>query len=602
MKTNPFLAVIDSEGKFVFINSRFSKTLHANTLTLLYRGFFDFIHPADLEKTKHAMAHCMLTRGGSTFEIRLHERHHQSIKWQMTPLAKDGIPAKQFLLTGTATTGEPQALDALFACFMNHSPSFAWIVDQDEKVVYANQGVLDYFGADDSVLNKPIHHILPRSIADAGHERHKWVLENNRPLNSVLKSPLADGDEQFFHVTTFPLDCSPYANGNGFGKAKGDANGTGIANGNGYGKMVGGQAWNITESYQAKLELKRANERLLYLSRAVSEAIWDWNIETGQIFRNQPLLKLIGYHDEKPEDLTWWYKQIHPEDREKVEKKIEHILASKKKAWEQEYRFLCADGSYKIVLDRGFVVYQQNNPVRMVGSLQDISEIKQLEAKLFREQLKKQKQIAEAILRAQEQERTRIGHELHDNVNQILFTAKLYLDLVKTGTAEEKEIKEKTQSFILLAIEEIRKLSKELVTPQLKENGLICCINELIGQLDVVDPFQTRFVPSDEDKIESLDFNIKVTLFRIIQEQIKNIIKYSHAKNVLLQLSVRHTASPKKVDLLIVDDGIGFDAHQTRRGIGLSNIYERTSLYNGKVDLRTQPGKGCSIRITIPFA
>ena len=76
--------------------------------------------------------------------------------------------------------------------------------------------------------------------------------------------------------------------------------------------------------------------------------------------------------------------------------------------------------SYKIVLDRGFVVYQQNSPIRMVGSLQDISEIKQLEARLFREKLKKQKQIAEAILRAQEQERTRMGHELHDNVNQIL--------------------------------------------------------------------------------------------------------------------------------------------------------------------------------------
>ena len=98
--------------------------------------------------------------------------------------------------------------------------------------------------------------------------------------------------------------------------------------------------------------------------------------------------------------------------------------------------------------------------------------------------------------------------------------------------------------------------------------------------------------------IESLDFNIKVTLFRIIQEQIKNIIKYSHAKNVLLKLS----ATQRRVHLLIEDDGIGFDAGQTRRGIGLSNIYERTSLYNGKVDLRTQPGKGCSIKITIPFA
>jgi signal transduction histidine kinase len=234
----------------------------------------------------------------------------------------------------------------------------------------------------------------------------------------------------------------------------------------------------------------------------------------------------------------------------------------------------------------------------MVGSLQDISEIKQLEAKLFREKLKKQKQIAEAILQAQEQERTRIGHELHDNVNQILFTAKLYLDLINPASEEEQAIKEKTQEFILLAIEEIRKLSKELVTPQLKENGLIPCINELLDQLGIIDPFNTDLILGDEYKIEALNLNIKVTLFRIIQEQIKNIIKYSEARNVLVQLSVTQGT----VHLLIRDDGIGFDASQTRRGIGLFNIYERTNLYNGKVDLQTQPGKGCSIRIIIPFA
>jgi signal transduction histidine kinase len=183
-------------------------------------------------------------------------------------------------------------------------------------------------------------------------------------------------------------------------------------------------------------------------------------------------------------------------------------------------------------------------------------------------------------------------------VNQILFTAKLYLDLIKPEEEPEKEIKDKTQEFILLAIEEIRKLSKELVTPRLKENGLIRCINELLDQLVIIDPFHTDLILGDERKIESMNFNVKVTLFRIIQEQIKNIIKHSHAKNVLLQLSV----TEKKVHLLIQDDGVGFDARQTRRGIGLSNIYERTCLYNGHVDLQTQPGKGCSIRIVIPFA
>ncbi|MDP4245567.1 MAG: PAS domain-containing protein [Bacteroidota bacterium] len=723
IQNTAYIGVIDAEGHFRFINSRFSSSLHANVLNILYKTLFDFVHPGDLEACKHAIAQCMLTGKECQFEIRLKGSNYKWIKWEIRRLKSEGGSVEKLLLWGTDIAGgqlsdqgagrggmldghhyeaildrlgvgilcqaksgavvaankktaeifntsleqvhrheefvelwktvevnghpssfeksppmialrsgqtqanvllsipdgksdrryvlittEPvfendpsvptfavstisditeekrlralcEQREALFSSFMNHSPSFAWIVDQREQVVYANKGLLDYFRTDETILNQPVDRVLPDSIAEAAHEKHQWVLENDQPHSSILKSSLADGQEHIFHVTTFPV------------------------NGGDAGKMVGGQAWDITESYRAKLQLKKTNERLLYLSRAVSEAVWDWNIETGQVFRNQPLLKMIGYHDEKPEGLSWWYKQIHPEDREKVEKKIAEILASRKKAWEQEYRFLCADGSYKIVLDRGFVVYQHNQPVRMVGSLQDISEVKQLEARLFREKLKKQKQIAEAILQAQEQERTRIGHELHDNVNQILFTSKLYLDLIKPVTEEEQDIKIKTQEFIVLAIEEIRKLSKELVMPRLKENGLIRCINELIEQLVFVNPFQTRWVPEDEALVESLDFNLKVTLFRIIQEQTKNIIKYSQANHVLLKLSVsQKPGTQKKVHLLIEDDGVGFDARQTRRGIGLSNIYERTGLYNGRVELRTEPGKGCTIRITIPFA
>jgi PAS domain S-box-containing protein len=462
---------------------------------------------------------------------------------------------------------------ALFESFMDHSPSFAWIVDEEEKVIYANKGLLDYFGADERVLGRNIYDILPKFVADAGHNKHAWVLENNLPHTSILKSPPINGEERVFHVTTFP------------------------ANGDGSMKMIGGQAWEITESYQAKFQLKKTNERLLYLNRAASEAIWDWNMHTGQIFRNLALLKMIGYHREKPNGLSWWYNQIHPEDRQKVQDKIEHILAEKEKAWEQEYRFLCADGSYKIVFDRGFVIYQGNMPTRMVGSLQDVTEIKQLEAKLVSEKLKKQQQIAEAILQAQEQERTRIGQELHDNVNQILFSCKLYMDMIKPVAEEEIELKEKTQELILMAIEEIRILSKDLVSPPLTEMGLIPCINNLVAEVSLADLFTINFAVENESEIEAINYNIKVTLFRIIQEQIKNIIKYSQAHHVSVWLSV----ADKKVDLSIEDDGIGFDVLQTRRGIGLSNIYERSKLYHGRVDLNTQPGKGCVLKIAIPL-
>jgi signal transduction histidine kinase len=87
-----------------------------------------------------------------------------------------------------------------------------------------------------------------------------------------------------------------------------------------------------------------------------------------------------------------------------------------------------------------------------------------------------------------------------------------------------------------------------------------------------------------------------VTLFRIAQEQLKNILKHSKASQVDIYLQSKDGS----VQLVIKDNGIGFDPKQTQRGIGLSNIYERTRFYNGKVDIQTAPGKGCIITLTIP--
>jgi signal transduction histidine kinase len=205
--------------------------------------------------------------------------------------------------------------------------------------------------------------------------------------------------------------------------------------------------------------------------------------------------------------------------------------------------------------------------------------------------------VAVAVLQAKEQERKRIGLELHDNVNQILFTCKLYLDLIKPALRKDIELKNKTLEFILMAIEEIRLLSKGLVSVPSPENGLIPCIMHLLEELRVTDLFKINFRVGDENQIESIDDNLKLTLFRIVQEQLKNIIKYSRAEQVCLHLSI----IDEKVHLLIEDDGVGFDPAVPRKGIGLSGICERTKIYHGLVDIKTRPGQGCRVAVVIPM-
>lgn len=460
----------------------------------------------------------------------------------------------------------------LFSAFMNNSPYFTWILDDKENLVFANSALLKYFHGDESAFGKKMFQLIPHQIATIFHHKHASVFRKQIPEHSVIKSLMADGKERVFQISIFPVS-------------------------DGVGKMlVGGKALDITDSYRSREKIKRANERLLFLSRAASEAIWDWNLQTGKVFTNEALRKLVGFRINKSQDLEWWFERIHQDDRAKMKIRISELLEKKQQSWEDEFRFQCANGNFKTFHSRGFIIYEKDQPVRMIGSSLDVSETKYLETQLFQEKLKQQKQIAETIIVAQQDERTRIGHELHDNINQILASAQLYLSMLKTENKDLLTIRTKTSEAIILAIEEIRKLSKELVMPNLHQQGLIAAINTLINDLNYAGLFTISFSHPEDCDVESLSLHKKITLFRIVQEQTKNIIKYSGAKNVHFALD----CTEKYFRLSIADDGIGFDPIITRRGIGLSNIYERAKLYNGDVQVITAPGKGCIMEIKIP--
>jgi len=222
----------------------------------------------------------------------------------------------------------------------------------------------------------------------------------------------------------------------------------------------------------------------------------------------------------------------------------------------------------------------------------------QVEAQLAEQRLAVQKKTAEAIIRAQEDERTRIGHELHDNVNQILASGQLYLSMLKQDTEDFQEIRDKTMEILQLAIEEVRVLSKAMVMPDLKKGGLVASIDDLVHDLRFGNLFTVDFSHCGASDLEEMGQSKKLTLFRIVQEQTKNILKYSKAKKVEISLN----KCSDWVRLEIKDDGIGFDPDNTSRGLGLSNIYERTRLYDGRIRLNTAPGKGCSIIVTIPLS
>lgn len=129
---------------------------------------------------------------------------------------------------------------------------------------------------------------------------------------------------------------------------------------------------------RANQALRESELRYRLVGRAANEAIWDWNLATNQVTWNERVETLFGYPAEQV-SASWREDRIHPDDRERVVKDIHAAIDGGKELWQDVYRFRRADGSYAEVFDRGWVVYETGRPVRMVGSLLDLSERKRAE-------------------------------------------------------------------------------------------------------------------------------------------------------------------------------------------------------------------------------
>lgn len=461
---------------------------------------------------------------------------------------------------------------ALINAFFERTPTLAWVLDEEAILHFASGAFYHHFGINEKEsIGVKVTDLVPAAVTRAVYEKHIEVFETGNPVQFSEKIKWADGTHSVSHINIFPIHSVS-------GK-----------------KMVGAQAINLPDKSRLEKELKEVKERMLNLSRATSDAIWEWDMQTGQIFRNETLMEMIGYHQDNSKGLSWWLRRIHPDDRNRLADKIKEATDSHQQSWQEEYRFKCADGTYKHIEDKGFVVYENGLPVKMIGCLQNVSMLKELENELADLRLQRQKEISETIIRVQEKERTRIGHELHDNVNQILSTVKLFFDRMSPSGQEQKQLKEKSIEYLHLAIEEIRKLSKELVTPQLKKENLAENINAIIADIQMTGALKINFVHEINDEL--LSSGKKITLFRIVQEQLKNILKHSQATTA--QICIQSTN--EYVNLEMKDNGKGFDPHQTRQGIGLSNIHERTQFYNGTVEIKASAGKGCILKVRIPI-
>jgi signal transduction histidine kinase len=234
---------------------------------------------------------------------------------------------------------------------------------------------------------------------------------------------------------------------------------------------------------------------------------------------------------------------------------------------------------------------------RLPNAVQNALDRRRTEEELVQQRDLQQKLIMETSIQVQEKEREQIGKELHDNINQILATVKLYLDIAAKYNDDTQTVAlQKCQRNLNLAIEEIRQLSQSLVAPSLGGMGLDQALRKLIENFPLSASLKLNL--DTTGYLEDIDNEvIKLTCYRIAQVQLNNVVKHARAKNVAVKLE----RVPDRLTLAIHDDGIGFNPEKKTGGIGLQNIRNRVSFYNGTLELHSAPGKGCALIITIPL-
>lgn len=342
--------------------------------------------------------------------------------------------------------------------------------------------------------------------------------------------------------------------------------------------------------------LRESEERYRELFNNNPMPMWVFHAITLKFLEvNAEAVNHYGYSHEEFLEKTLADIRLHGNEqqiREEVAQIPEKGDGIKKGIWQHVKK----DGGIIFVEIAWHNIHYKNRPAILVLA-GDVTERILLENELNEQRMNRQKQITEAVLVAQEKERTEIGKELHDNVNQILGASNLYINTAMTDEDMRQELLERSTELVSKAINEIRKISKSMITPGLREIGLIESMEDIIDDMKVASSLRIELDVHDliEEEIED---RRKLAFFRIVQEQLNNIVKHAKATEVRIRLTVEDDAD---IVLTITDNGVGFDISHHRKGVGITNIISRVELFNGSVDLQSRPGEGCMLSVRIPL-
>jgi signal transduction histidine kinase len=314
-----------------------------------------------------------------------------------------------------------------------------------------------------------------------------------------------------------------------------------------------------------------------------------WNIATGGIFWSEETFRIFKYDRTTTPTVERVLQRTHPQDAAFVKETIERASQDGTDL-DFEHRLLMPDGSVTHVHVVGHADKDESGELEYVGAVMDVTERRRAEAEL--------EDLAGRLIHAQEEERRRVGRELHDHISQMLGVLTIKIDQLQTSGEIAPDIggalddlRRETGNIT----DEVRRLSHRLHSSTLDYLGLVPALQKLVSEFserhDIAITFAHASVPS-------LPSEVALCLFRIAEEGLANIARHSRARSARVHIA----GTEGGIHLRLEDAGTGFDmtAPERKAGLGLISMQERLRLLHGTMHVDSAPSRGTRIDAWVP--
>lgn len=354
----------------------------------------------------------------------------------------------------------------------------------------------------------------------------------------------------------------------------------------------------ITERRQAE-DILRSSEALLACAQAQGRiGSWQLDLLQGTLEWSAECYRIFALPQGSPLSYQRFLDSVHPDDRDHVDRAWRAALAGG--GYDIQHRIV-ADGRVKWVRERVELEFAPDwTPVRGIGTVQDITELKQHEDELLRSR-QSLRELAAHHEKVREAERTRIAREIHDELGQYLTA--LRMDIAMLGIrfgVDNPELERHTEAMkktIDITVGVVRNLASSL-RPAALDMGLVSAAEWLLSGFKERTGVRCH-LDAPQDYLE-LDEERGTAAFRILQESLTNITRYAKATEVEVRIALEDGV----LEMEIRDDGVGFDPAEVknRKTFGLLGVRERVLQFGGESHIDSRLGAGTTMRIRIPCA